>query len=50
MMKGGCGQTNQLMSLQLTITTVCMCVGSCLATKFFIGNLLATGRGWIIMK
>ena len=23
----------------------CVCVGRCLATKVFIGNLLATGRG-----
>ena len=33
---------------------VCMCVftfvGSCLATKVFIGNLPATGREWVIMK
>ena len=30
----------------------CMCVfvGSCLATKVFIANLLATGRGWVIIK
>ena len=28
-----------------------MCVGSCLATKVFIGNLLpATGRVWIIIS
>ena len=25
-------------------------VGSCLATKFFIGNLPAMGRGWVIIK
>ena len=25
-------------------------VGSCLATKVFIGNLLAMGRGWVIIK
>ena len=25
-------------------------VGSCLATKVFIVNLLAMGRGWIIIK
>ena len=29
---------------------VCMFVGSCLATKVFIGNLPATGRGWVIIK
>ena len=31
---------------------VCMCVfvGSCLATKVFIGNLPAMGRGWVIIK
>ena len=25
-------------------------VGSCLATKVFIGNLTAMGRGWVIIK
>ena len=25
-------------------------VGSCLATKVFIGNLPAMGRGWVIIK
>ena len=33
---------------------VCMCVcvfvGSCLATKVFIGNLPAMGREWVIIK
>ena len=31
---------------------VCMCVfvGSYLATKVFIANLPATGRGWVIIK
>ena len=29
---------------------VCVFVGSCLATKLFIGNLPATGRGWVIIK
>ena len=33
---------------------VCACVwvfvGSSLATKVFIGNLPATGRGWVIIK
>ena len=28
----------------------CVFIGSCLATKVFIGNLLATGRGWVIIK
>ena len=36
----------------------CMCVsvyvklfvGSCLATKAFVGSLPATGRGWVIIK
>ena len=32
---------------------VCVCVhvfvGSCLATKVFIGLLLARGRGWVII-
>ena len=27
-----------------------MLVGSCLATKVFIGNLPAMGRGWVIIK
>ena len=27
---------------------LCRFVGSCLATKVFIGNLLAMGRGWVI--
>ena len=29
---------------------VCVLVGSCLATKVFIGNLLATKRGWVVIK
>ena len=29
---------------------VCVFVGSCLATKVFIGNLPATGRGCVIIK
>ena len=29
---------------------VCVCVGSYLSTEAFIGNLPATGRGWIIVK
>ena len=29
---------------------VCVFVGSYLATKVFIGNLPATGRGWVIIK
>ena len=29
---------------------MCVFVGSCLATKVFIGNLPATGRGWVITK
>ena len=33
---------------------VCVCVfvfvGSYLATKVFVGNLPATGRGWVIKK
>ena len=28
----------------------CMFVGSCLATKVFIGNLPAMGRGWVIIE
>ena len=30
--------------------SVLLFVGSCLATKVFIGNLLAMGRGWVIIK
>ena len=41
-------------SIVCVCTRVCMCmcvfVGSCLATKVFIGNLLAMGRGWVIIK
>ena len=29
---------------------VCVFVGSYLATKVFIGNLPAMGRGWVIIK
>ena len=33
---------------------VCTCafmfIGSCLATKVFIGNFPAMGRGWVIIK
>ena len=25
-------------------------IGSCLATKVFIGNLLAVGKGWVIIE
>ena len=28
----------------------CVFFGSCLATNVFIGNLLAMGRGWVIIK
>ena len=31
-------------------TCMCVFVGSCLATKVFIGNLPAMGRGWVIIK
>ena len=34
----------------ICVCTVCTFVGSCLATKVFIGNLLAMGRGWVIIK
>ena len=30
--------------------TIYIFVGSCLATKVFIGNLPAMGRGWVIIK
>ena len=29
---------------------MCEFVGSYLATKVFMGNLQATGRGWVIIK
>ena len=29
---------------------MCAFVGSCLATKILVGNLLAMGRGWVIIK
>ena len=29
---------------------VCVCVGICLATQVSMGNLLATGKGWVIIK
>ena len=29
---------------------VCIFIGSCPATKVFIDNLLAMGRGWVIIK
>ena len=29
---------------------MCMCVGSYRATKVFIGNMPATGRGWAICQ
>ena len=32
------------------VVCVCVFVGSCLATKVFIGNLPAVGRGWVIIK
>ena len=32
------------------IASVCVCVRTCLATRVFVGNLPATGRGWIIIK
>ena len=32
------------------VHSVCTFVGSCLATEVFIGNLLAMGRGWVIIK
>ena len=39
---------------QLASVCVCVCVclfvGSCLATKVFIGNLWAVRRGWVIIK
>ena len=38
-----CGQL-QLVGIVLYI------VDSCLETKVFVGNLQATGRGWVIIK
>ena len=37
-------------NLVLVLVFVCVFVGSYLATKVFIGNLPATGRGWVIIK
>ena len=35
---------------QVVYVCVCTFVGSFLATKVFIGNLTAMGRGWVIIK
>ena len=35
---------------QQFVTAACAFVGSCLATKVFIDNLPAMGRGWVIIK
>ena len=29
---------------------MCVFVGGCLITEVFVGNLPATGRGWVIIK
>ena len=43
--------TNLPMSLHASVPMYTLyIVGSCLATKVFIGNLLAMGRGWVIIK
>ena len=36
--------------IKVLLYVVFIFVGSCLATKVFIGNLPAMGRGWIIIK
>ena len=52
-----CAPTCMWPGRQLTITVclsvklaTCMLVGSCLATKVFIGNFPAMGRGWVVIK
>ena len=35
---------------EMIMICVYVFVGSCLATKVFIGNLPAMGRGWVIIK
>ena len=41
----------QVMFTCLHVTcTMYIIVSSCLATKVFIGNLPAMGRGWVIIK
>ena len=44
--------TKVFVSVMCVCVCVCVCVfvGSCLATKVFIGNFPATGRGWVIKK
>ena len=37
-------------SVHVSSSTMYIFVGSCLATKVFIGNLPTTGRGWVIIK
>ena len=46
------GVDNDVLGVIVWILCVCacVCVGSCLATKDFIGNLPAMGRGWVIIK
>ena len=47
-----CTYTDHYYDINYTGSTVIVLefVGSCLATKVFIGNLPAMGRGWIIIK
>ena len=37
-------------NIHVHVHVICMFGGSCLATKVFIGNLPAMGRGWVIIK
>ena len=36
--------------MDMKSSAIILFIGSCLATKDFIGNLLAMGRGWVIIK
>ena len=44
------GKARMNISYMHATKTTKLFVGSCLATKVFIGNLLAMGREWVIMK
>ena len=41
---------NCIYIITLLHMAACILVGSCLATKVFIDNLPAMGRGWVIIK
>ena len=40
---------SQYVCVYVRICTLYMFIGSCLATKVFIGNLPAMGWGWVII-